>query len=77
MGRNIIDASSILESSRGTPVVLACGYTDMRKCINGLSSIVENQFKLSPYQKAIFVFCNKQRNRLKILVWEDNGYCYI
>jgi transposase len=56
------------------PVYLACGYTDMRKSINGLSAIVEGSFKLDPFDGALFVFCNRQRNRLKILSWEDNGF---
>jgi transposase len=56
------------------PVFLACGNTDMRKSINGLSAIVQNSFELDPFNKALFVFCNRQRNRLKILTWEDNGF---
>lgn len=56
------------------PVFLACGHTDMRKSINGLSNLVQNSFALDPFQKALFVFCNKQRNRLKILTWEENGF---
>ena len=56
------------------PVLLACGYTDMRKSINGLSAIVQNSFSLDPFHEALFVFCNKQRNRIKILTWEDNGF---
>lgn len=46
----------------------------MRKSINGLSALVQHSFKLDPFQKALFVFCNKQRNRIKILTWEDNGF---
>ena len=57
-----------------TPVFLACGDTDMRKSINGLSAIVKNTFQLNPFDKALFVFCNRQRNRIKILTWEDNGF---
>lgn len=57
-----------------TPVFLACGDTDMRKSINGLSAVVENSFRLDPFEPVLFVFCNRQRNRLKILTWEDNGF---
>jgi transposase len=64
----------MLNLTAATPVFLACGETDMRKSINGLSAIVENRFKLDPFDKALFVFCNKQRNRIKILTWEDNGF---
>ena len=46
----------------------------MRKSINGLSFLVQNSFELDPFEKALFVFCNKQRNRLKILTWDDNGF---
>ena len=64
----------MLKLSEHTPVFLACGDTDMRKSINGLSFLVQNSFELDPFEKALFVFCNKQRNRLKILTWDDNGF---
>jgi len=64
----------MLKISNQTPVFLACGNTDMRKSINGLSSIVKYSFQLDPFNKALFVFCNRQRNRIKILTWEANGF---
>lgn len=48
---------------------------DFRKSINGLSAIVETSMQQSPFSKQLFVFINKRRNRLKILFWEDNGFC--
>lgn len=53
---------------------LACGSTDMRKSINGLMSIVESNFNLDPFDGALFVFCNRSRDRLKILVWSEDGF---
>ena len=53
---------------------LACGSVDMRKSINGLCEIVMQQFQLDPREKIIFAFCNRSRNRVKLLVWEDNGF---
>lgn len=53
---------------------LACGSVDMRKSINGLCEIVMQQFELDPREKIIFAFCNRSRNRVKLLVWEDNGF---
>jgi transposase len=64
----------MLNADGNSKVYLACGDTDMRKSINGLTAIVENSFQLDPFEKALFVFCNRQRNRLKILTWEDNGF---
>ena len=55
-------------------VFLACGKTDMRKQINGLAEIVEGSFKLDPFDGALFVFCNRNRNRIKILEWDGDGF---
>jgi len=56
------------------PVYLCRGYTDMRKSINGLAAIVEGSFKLNPYDSALYVFCNKARDRIKILEWDGDGF---
>ena len=55
-------------------VYLACGSTDIRKSIDGLASIVQESFSLNPFSNCLFVFCNKNRNKLKILHWEHNGF---
>ena len=51
------------------------GKTDMRKQINGLSVIVQDELKLDPFSGALFLFCNKRRHLLKILYWDRTGYC--
>lgn len=48
---------------------------DFRKSINGLSVIVEQAMLLSPFDSALFVFCNKQHDKLKILYWDKTGFC--
>ena len=58
----------------GKRVYLACGHTDMRKSINGLSAIVEGGFNLDPLDGALFVFCNRRRDRVKILEWDGDGF---
>lgn len=55
-------------------VYLACGSTDMRKSIDGLAAIVSLQFNLDPFTESLFVFCNRSRDRLKILHWDHNGF---
>ena len=61
-------------SFAGRRVLLACGQTDMRKSINGLAAMVESSFKLNPFDGAIFVFCNRSRDRIKILEWDSDGF---
>jgi len=53
---------------------LAPGATDLRKSIDGLSVLVGAVFKLDPFSNQWFVFCNRQRNKLKILRWDHNGF---
>jgi transposase len=55
-------------------VYLACGSTDMRKSIDSLAVLVKEGFDLDPFSPALFVFCNRERNKLKILFWEHNGF---
>ena len=49
-------------------------FVDFRKAINGLVVIVEQQMQLSPLSGAIFIFCNKSRDKLKILYWDKTGF---
>lgn len=58
----------------GKPVYLCCGHTDMRKSINGLMTLVQHSFSLDPYDEALFAFCNRSRDRLKILEWDGDGF---
>ena len=58
----------------GKRVYLACGHTDMRRAINGLSTIVESSFALDPFDGALFVFCNRKRDRIKIIEWDGDGF---
>ena len=51
-------------------VYLHRDVVDFRKSINGLSIIVEQGMNLSPYDSALFVFCNKRRDKLKVLYWD-------
>ncbi len=61
--------------SANIKVYLAMGFTDMRKSINGLSIIVSEHLELNPFSGHLFVFCNRKRNMLKILYWDQNGFC--
>lgn len=55
-------------------VYLACGSTDMRRSIDGLAAMVQQSFELDPFGSCLFVFCNRRRDKLKILYWQHNGF---
>ena len=55
-------------------IYIACGYTDLRKSIDGLAAIVKQQFQMDPFQPVLFLFCGKRRDRIKVLLWEGDGF---
>ena len=55
-------------------IYIVCGYTDMRKSIDGLCAIVEDKLHLDPRRSAIFLFCGRRCDRIKILMWEADGF---
>jgi len=55
-------------------VYIACGFTDLRRGIDGLAGIVKQQFNLDPFSNTLFLFCGRKRDRLKALYWEGNGF---
>ena len=55
-------------------IYIVCGYTDMRKSIDGLCAIVEDKLHMDPKAKALYLFCGRRADRLKILMWESDGF---
>ncbi len=55
-------------------IYTVCGYTDMRKSIDGLCAIVMNQLNLNPMDRSLFLFCGRKCDRIKILMWEPDGF---
>ena len=51
-------------------IYIACGYTDMRKSIDGLDALVQNHFEMDPFESALFLFCGRRCDRIKALLWE-------
>jgi transposase len=54
-------------------IYLAVEPVDMRKAFNGLWTIAEQKLREDPRQGAVFVFVNKDRDRLKMLYWDGTG----
>ena len=58
-------------------IYIVCGYTDMRKSIDGLCAVVEDQLKLDPASSALFLFCGRRRDRIKALFRDADGFVLI
>jgi transposase len=63
---------SVLQGAR---VFLRTGPTDMRKSIQTLALLVEAELRENLFTRAYFVFVGKQRNLIKVLYWDRNGFC--
>lgn len=56
-------------------VYIACGYSDLRRGIDGLAGVIKQQFKLDPFQpNVLFLFCGRKTDRIKCLLWEGDGF---
>ena len=59
----------------GVRVYLACGVTDMRKGINGLSALAQDVLRQRPTGGAVFAFRGRRGDRIKLLYWDGQGFC--
>ena len=55
-------------------IYLVVGYTDMRKSIDGLMSIVKDTFALDPFANALYLFCGRRCDRIKALHFDKDGF---
>jgi transposase len=47
---------------------------DFHKAVNDLSELVEQELEMNPFDENLYVFCNRKRDRLKILHWDKTGF---
>jgi transposase len=56
-------------------IYIACGYSDLRRGIDGFASMIQQKFKLDPFKPGIlFLFCGRKTDRVKGLLWEGDGF---
>ncbi len=64
----------MIDFSRIQHYYLACGYTDMRKQIDGLVILIRDKFEKEPDEVSLYLFCGRKSDRLKALYWDGTGY---
>ena len=55
-------------------IYIVCGYTDMRRSIDGLCAIVQDRLHMNSRQRCLYLFCGKRCDRLKALLREGDGF---
>ena len=63
----------MLNFSSATRVFVATAPVDMRASFNRLFALTQTVLQQDPLSGHWFVFCNRQRNRVKILFWDGSG----
>ncbi len=61
-------------SMRMTDIYLYREPVDFRKQSNGLAAIVERELGHNPFSGCLYAFTNRHYNRIKLLMWERNGF---
>jgi len=65
----------MLAVSSSSRIYLWRGSTDMRKSFDGLACLVERELGQNPLSGDYFIFVNRIRDRLRILFWDNGGFC--
>jgi len=50
------------------------GHADMRKSFDGLCGMIKSQTSLNALGGAVFIFMNRRRTQVKLLLWEGDGF---
>lgn len=58
-------------------IYIVTGYTDMRKSIDGLIAIIQDDFSMNVSRNALYLFCGRKRDRIKAILQEPDGIVLI
>nr|WP_318531008.1 IS66 family insertion sequence element accessory protein TnpB [Levilactobacillus fujinensis] len=67
-------STMLIDSTKVRQIFIVCGKTDLRRGIDGLAAIVQEQFELDPYNQALYLFCGTRKDRFKALYWDGDGF---
>lgn len=63
-----------MNNYQGLPIYLHRDAVDFRKSINGLALLVEQELGRSPFDPGLYLFSNRNRDKLKALYWDRTGF---
>lgn len=59
----------------GLKIFIATTPIDMRKSFDGMAVLVQQEIKQDVFAGQLFVFTNKQGDKIRLFYWDGNGYC--
>ena len=72
---SVIRRGPLLINAEQSAIFLFPKPMDMRKSIDGLATIVVDNLQAAPADGSLYVFCNRLKDKIKILYWDRNGFC--
>jgi len=64
----------MIEITSEHKIYLACQSVDFRKGIDGYAALCRNYFQLNPFSGHCFIFRNKKRTAIKVLLYDGTGF---
>ena len=64
----------LIDPTRLHGIYLVCGRTDLRRGIDGLAAVVQEEYQLDPHNQALYLFCGRRKDRFKALFWDGDGF---
>lgn len=71
------EEDAVIDLSNVKNYYIQCGYTDLRKGLNGLTGIVAGIHGIQPDDESLFLFCGRRADRIKGLFWNGDGFAVI
>lgn len=64
----------LIDTGKIHQIYIVCDKTDLRRGIDGLVAVVQQQFELDPYNQSLYLFCGTRKDRFKALYWDGDGF---
>lgn len=64
----------MIHLTAATPILIATKTVDFRKGIDGFKAVCQNELQCDPQSGTVFVFLNRNKTMIRVLVYDKNGY---